>query len=122
MTFACLSYAIRMSLLYQSNVLVCHSHVLVYYLYVLVRHPYVICKHSYIINKSLVCTGMSSVCHSYVLLCHPHITRMWFYHEPVLMVYPSSTTYLLPRLPHTGLYNYNGRQIELFHMKWLNCG
>ena len=25
--------------------------------------------------------------------------------------YAISTTYLLPRLPHTGLYNYNGRQI-----------
>ena len=34
------------------------------------------------------------------------------------MAYESSTTYLLTRLPHAGLYNYNGRQIELFHMKW----
>ena len=23
---------------------------------------------------------------------------------------------------HTGLYNYNGMQIELFHMKWFNYG
>ena len=38
------------------------------------------------------------------------------------MAYVSSTTYLLTRLPHTGLYNYNGRQIELFHKKWVNCG
>ena len=30
----------------------------------------------------------------------------------------NSTTYLLTRLPHAGLYNDNGRQIELFHMKW----
>ena len=29
----------------------------------------------------------------------------------------SSTSYLLKGLPHAG-YNYNGRQIELFHMKW----
>ena len=34
------------------------------------------------------------------------------------MVYESSATYFLTRLPHAGLYNYNGRQIELFHMKW----
>ena len=32
----------------------------------------------------------------------------------------SSTTCLLTRLPHAGLYDYNGRQTELFHMKWLN--
>ena len=24
--------------------------------------------------------------------------------------------------PHAGLYNYNGRQIELFHMNWLIGG
>ena len=29
------------------------------------------------------------------------------------MAYASSTAYLLPRLLHAGLYNYNGRQIEL---------
>ena len=34
------------------------------------------------------------------------------------MAYESSNTYLSTRLPHTGLCNYNGRQIELFHMKW----
>ena len=34
------------------------------------------------------------------------------------MAYESSTTYLLTRLPDAGLYNYTGRQIELFHMKW----
>ena len=46
------------------------------------------------------------------------------------MAYASSTTYLFTRLqktfsscetkeewPHRGLYNYNGRQIGLFHMK-----
>ena len=38
----------------------------------------------------------------------------------ILMAYESSTTYLLTGLPHAGLYNYNGRQIELFHMKWLD--
>ena len=32
------------------------------------------------------------------------------------MAYESSTIYLLTRLPHAGLYNYNGMQIELFHM------
>ena len=37
------------------------------------------------------------------------------------MAYASSTTYLLTRLPRAGLYNYNGRQIELFHLKWFNC-
>ena len=36
------------------------------------------------------------------------------------MACESSTTYLLTGLPRAGLYNYyNGRQIELFHMKWL---
>ena len=34
------------------------------------------------------------------------------------MAHGSSTTYLLTKLPHSGLYNYNGRQIELFYMKW----
>ena len=34
------------------------------------------------------------------------------------MGYAGSTTYL----PHAGLYKYNGRQIELFYMKWFNCG
>ena len=34
------------------------------------------------------------------------------------MACESSATYLLTRLPHVGLYNYNGRQIKLFHRKW----
>ena len=34
------------------------------------------------------------------------------------MACESSATYLLTGLPHAGLYNYNGRYIELFHMKW----
>ena len=51
------------------------------------------------------------------------------------MAYASSTRYLLTTVqkkfsscepkeewPHAGLYNYNGSQIELFHMKWFNCG
>ena len=51
------------------------------------------------------------------------------------MTYASSTTYLLAGLlkkfsscepkeewPHAGLYNYNGRQIEIFDMKWFNGG
>ena len=33
------------------------------------------------------------------------------------MAYECSTAYLLTRLPHVGLPNYNGRQIEVFHMK-----
>ena len=33
------------------------------------------------------------------------------------MAYESSTTYLLTRLPYAGLYNFNGRHIELSHMK-----
>ena len=40
----------------------------------------------------------------------------------MLMAYASSATYLLTRLPHASLYNYNGRQIELVAMKWFNCG
>ena len=27
---------------------------------------------------------MSSVCHSYVLVSHLYVTRLWFYHEPVI--------------------------------------
>ena len=38
----------------------------------------------------------------------------------ILMAYASSTTYLLAKLLHAGLYNYSGRQIELFYMKWFN--
>ena len=34
------------------------------------------------------------------------------------MAYTSSTTIL----PHAGLYDYDGKQIELFHMQWFNCG
>ena len=33
------------------------------------------------------------------------------------MAYATSTTYLLTKL-NAGLYNYNGRQLELFYMKW----
>ena len=35
----------------------------------------------------------------------------------ILMACENSTTYLLTGLSHAGLHNYNGRQIELFHMK-----
>ena len=35
------------------------------------------------------------------------------------MAYAYSAAYLLTRL-HAGLYNHNGNQIELFHMKWFN--
>ena len=51
------------------------------------------------------------------------------------MAHSSSTVYLSRRLqkkfsscepkkkwPHAGVYNYNQRQIELFHIKWFNCG
>ena len=51
------------------------------------------------------------------------------------MSYASSTICLLTRLqkklssfepkeewPHAGLYNYNRRQIELFHIKFFDCG
>ena len=34
------------------------------------------------------------------------------------MACESSATYLLTGLPRAGLYNYNVREIELFHMKW----
>ena len=37
------------------------------------------------------------------------------------MAYASSTTYLLRKLPPASLYNYNGRQTELYYMKWFNC-
>ena len=34
------------------------------------------------------------------------------------MVYESSAIYFLTGLLYAGLHYYNGRQIELFHMKW----
>ena len=40
----------------------------------------------------------------------------------ILIAYASSTTCSLTKLPHVGLYNYNWRQIELFYLKWFNCG
>ena len=46
----------------------------------------------------------------------PHVTFIWVCW--ILIAYTSSTTCLLTRLPHAGLYNYNRRQIEFFHMKW----
>ena len=49
-----------------------------------------------------------------------YVTFIWVY--LMLMAYASSATYLLTRLPHASLYNYNGRQIELFSMKWFNYG
>ena len=36
----------------------------------------------------------------------------------ILKAYASSATHLLTQLPYAGLYRYNGRQIELFYMKW----
>ena len=48
-----------------------------------------------------------------------YVIFIWVYW--ILMAYASSTTYLLTRLPHAGLYNYDLRQIELFHLKWFNC-
>ena len=97
------SYVIRMSLLcvrkscvYSYAICmssVCHS-------YVLVCDPYITRMYSYVTRMSLVCTRMPSVCHSYVLVCHPYVTLMysyvihmslvchpyvtcmWFHHEP----------------------------------------
>ena len=40
----------------------------------------------------------------------------------MVYAYASSTTYLLTRLPHAGLYNYNERQIWPFPMKCFNYG
>ena len=53
----------------------------------------------------------------------------------ILMAYAISTTCLLrslhkkfsscepkEELPHAGWYNYNGRQIEPFHINWFNFG
>ena len=34
------------------------------------------------------------------------------------MACKSLATYVLTGSPHAGLFNHNGRQIELFHMKW----
>ena len=62
-----------------------------------------------------------------------YVILIWVYW--ILMAYASSTIYLLIKLqkkfisceskeewPRAGLYNYIGRQIELFHMKLFNCG
>ena len=49
-----------------------------------------------------------------------YVIFIWAYW--ILMAYASSTTYLLTRFLHGGLYGYNERQIELFHLKSFNCG
>ena len=49
-----------------------------------------------------------------------YVVFIWVYW--ILMAYASSTAYLLTRLPHAGLYNYNGTQVEPFQMRWFNCG
>ena len=64
----------------------CHLYAFIFYLYVFVCHSYVSCVYSFVICVSLVYTRMSSVCHSHVLVCHPYVTRMWFYHEPNILV------------------------------------
>ena len=58
-----------------------------------------------------------SITFFYVRYLFEHIWVCW-----ISVAYASSTTYLLTRLSHAGLYNYNGRQMKLFHMRWFNCG
>ena len=65
MSFVYHSYAIRISSVCDSYVLVCHS--------------YVTRMYSYVIRMSLVCIRISSVCHTYVLVCHSYVTRMYSY-------------------------------------------
>ena len=73
MSFACHSYAIRMSNGCTHISLECYtcatqmsfvrrSYVLIYYLNVLICHIYVTCMYSYGIRMSLVCTRISLVC------------------------------------------------------------
>ena len=100
MQFNIVLHVIRMSFVCHSCVLVRYSYVIRVISYVIRMYPYVACMslvctrispvcHSYV----LVChpyvarsTRMSPVCHSYVLVCHPYVTRLWFYHEPLLLV------------------------------------
>ena len=118
MSFLRHSYAIRMSFICQTYVIVCYlyviqillecirisfvcySYVLVYYLYVLVCHPYVTRMYSWcFISMLLVFTRISSVCHLYVLVCHLYVTRMYLYvicmslvcHSYVLVCHPYVT-------------------------------
>ena len=92
-TFMCL-YVIRMSLICTRLSSVCHSHVIrmslictrmsfVCHSYVLVCHPHITLMSSVCHSYVLVCTLMSLIC----TLCHPYVTRMWFYHEPNLIVF-----------------------------------
>ena len=85
MSFVSHSYAICMSFVCQTYVLVCYSYVIqmllecirmsfVCYSYVLVCHLYVTRMYSYVFRMSLVCTLMSSICHSYVVLPWTFIT------------------------------------------------
>ena len=80
---------------YVTRMYSCHLYAAHMYLYVtrmysyvirmsLACHPYVTLTYSYDIFMSLVCTSMSSLSHSYVLVCLPYVTRMWFYHEPLI--------------------------------------
>ena len=61
-----------------------------------------------------------------------YVVFIWVYW--ILMAYASSITFInkitedfsscerKEEWPHAGLYNYNGRQTELFRMKWFNSG
>ena len=79
MSFVCRSYAIRMSFLYQSYVLVCHS---------------------YIIRMTLACTLISFVCNSHVLIfylhlpvCHWYVIRLLVSHPYVTRIYSYQLVY-----------------------------
>ena len=51
-----------------------------------VCHLHVTRMFWYVIRMSLVCTRMSPLWNSYVLVCHAFVTRLWFYHEPCIML------------------------------------
>ena len=81
MLFACHLYAICMSFVRQSHVVVCHYYTIrmslicirmpsVCHLHALVCHLYVTVMYSYVIRKSLVCTFRSPVCHASVFVGH----------------------------------------------------
>ena len=86
MSFTCFSYAIRISFICQSYVLVCNGMSLVHTRMSSVCHSYVLVCHPYVTRMYWYVLCMSSVCHSYVFVCHLYVIRMYSYIIRMLLV------------------------------------
>ena len=111
MLSVCHSYVIRMSLLCTCMSSVCHSYVI---RMSLVRHPYV--------------TRMTSVCHPYVTRMYSYVTRMWFYHEFLRILFFTPLKYaqllkktLKKRLVTTPIRCKNHTSVKRRHTQYKIC-